>query len=561
MSYLVSARKYRPTKFDNVVGQKHVTTTLKNAIKNNKIGHAYLFCGPRGVGKTTCARIFASTVNENSNSQYNIFELDAASNNGVEHIRNLIEQIKVPPQVGRYKVYIIDEVHMLSDAAFNAFLKTLEEPPKHSIFILATTEKNKLIPTILSRCQIFDFKKISNEDISEYLKLIANHKEINVCNKTLEIIANKADGSLRDALSIFDKISSHFEENWNYNDALRLMSTLDSSFSSELTRSILDNDISNCILQIDRVISEGYNPKEILKNTTSHFRNLILAKDASTFGLINERTDLKNIIKEQSDSISKNKIIDSLVCLDKCSQQLRNSINKRFDVELCVLKLCAMNSDEKKKIIEKSNTKELNPNNQKKTDILKEQEFDNNPIATKDKKDEKNLQAELTENKIIKTDKSIENFQPSVESEIISISEELNQNTKLVEKIETNKKSDDWTEQELLDQWKSFIKTLMSQKKTSAYNVFQRTTPKKNNNVVEIEFYSLSEKFEFEELKSNLLEYLRLRLSNSELEISLIAKIQEGNDVAITKKDKYELLLTKNKKLSKLIDKLELNSI
>ena len=430
MSYLVSARKYRPTKFDNVVGQKHVTTTLKNAIKNNKIGHAYLFCGPRGVGKTTCARIFASTVNENSNSQYNIFELDAASNNGVEHIRNLIEQIKVPPQVGRYKVYIIDEVHMLSDAAFNAFLKTLEEPPKHSIFILATTEKNKLIPTILSRCQIFDFKKISNEDISEYLKLIANHKEINVCNKTLEIIANKADGSLRDALSIFDKISSHFEENWNYKDALRLMSTLDSSFSSELTRSILDNDISNCILQIDRVISEGYNPKEILKNTISHFRNLILAKDASTFGLINERTDLKNIIKEQSDSTSKNKIIDSLVCLDKCSQQLRNSINKRFDVELCVLKLCAINSDQKKKIIEESNTKELNPNDQKKTDILKEQGLDNNQITTKDKKDEKSLQTELTENrinenKIIKTDESIENFQPSVESEIISISEEF----------------------------------------------------------------------------------------------------------------------------------------
>ena len=197
----------------------------------------------------------------------------------------------------------------------------------------------------------------------------------------------------------------------------------------------------------------------------------------------------------------------------------------------------------------------------KKTDELKEQELDNNSIANNDKKNEKSLQTELTENKIIETDKSIENFQPSVESEIISISEELNQNTKSVEKIETNENSHDWTEQELLDQWKSFIKTLMSQKKTSAYNVFQRTTPKKNNNVVEIEFYSLSEKFEFEELKSNLLEYLRLRLSNSELEILLIAKIQEGNDVAITKKDKYELLLTKNKKLSQLIDKLELNSI
>ena len=207
-NYLVSARKYRPIKFEDVVGQKHITTTLHNAILNGKIAHAYLFCGPRGVGKTTCARIFANAVNQEKNTDYNIFELDAASNNGVDHIRQLIEQVKIPPQIGKYKIYIIDEVHMLSDAAFNAFLKTLEEPPKHSIFILATTEKNKLIPTILSRCQIFDFQIINIKDITKHLLKIAHTENIQVSEHTLQLIAEKADGSLRDALSTFVSIIS-----------------------------------------------------------------------------------------------------------------------------------------------------------------------------------------------------------------------------------------------------------------------------------------------------------------------------------------------------------------
>jgi DNA polymerase-3 subunit gamma/tau len=217
--YLVSARKYRPLKFENVIGQEHVTTTLNNAIQKNQIAHAYLFCGPRGVGKTTCARIFAQLINENTHSEYNIFELDGASNNSVDDIRTLIEQVKIPPQIGKYKTYIIDEVHMLSKSAFNAFLKTLEEPPKHSIFILATTEKEKIIPTILSRCQIFDFNRISNQQISAYLLKLSQKEKIQVNEKTIQLIAEKADGSLRDALSIFDRIYTLCNDSWDHSEA------------------------------------------------------------------------------------------------------------------------------------------------------------------------------------------------------------------------------------------------------------------------------------------------------------------------------------------------------
>ena len=232
--YIVSARKYRPQAFSQVVGQEHITKTLENSILNNTVAHAYLFCGPRGVGKTTCARIFAKLVNPESDTEYNIFELDAASNNGVDHIRNLIEKVKIPPQIGQYKVYIIDEVHMLSDAAFNAFLKTLEEPPKHSIFILATTEKNKLIPTILSRCQIFNFQKINISNIITHLSKIASKHEIQVEQKTLQLLAHNADGSLRDALSIFDKIHTYCNKKWPHEEVLKILLTLDSTFSINL---------------------------------------------------------------------------------------------------------------------------------------------------------------------------------------------------------------------------------------------------------------------------------------------------------------------------------------
>ena len=350
-NYLVSARKYRPSKFEEVVGQRHVTKTLNNAIVNNKIAHAYLFCGPRGVGKTTCARIFANAVNKETNTEYNIFELDAASNNGVDHIRQLIEQVKIPPQIGKYKIYIIDEVHMLSDAAFNAFLKTLEEPPKHSIFILATTEKNKLIPTILSRCQIFDFQKITIDDISNHLAKIAKKENIKANFNTLQFIADKSDGSLRDSLSTFDKVHAYCNKEWKHEEVLQILSSLDVSFSLKLTTDIINKNISNCLLTIDDILQKGFDGKEVINVLISHFRNLIIAKDLTTIKLIKEDENIINAIISQSENFSKEQIVLALNCLNECEKDYRNSINKQFLVELCLMQLCGLSEIKKKLLI------------------------------------------------------------------------------------------------------------------------------------------------------------------------------------------------------------------
>lgn len=346
-NFVVSARKYRPLGFAEVVGQGHITTTLKNAIDNNHLAQALLFCGPRGVGKTTCARILARMVNkfddqgnaENSNA-LNIYELDAASNNSVEDIRNLIDQVRYPPQQGTHKVYIIDEVHMLSNQAFNAFLKTLEEPPAYAIFILATTEKHKVIPTILSRCQIFDFNRIEIEDITYQLKKIADKEGIDYEEEALHLIAQKADGALRDALSIFDLIVTFSSGNKvTYQDTIKNLHILDYDYFFKLTDLLSQGNVSQALLTYDEILRNGFDGHNFLIGISEHFRNLMVCKDPETVKLLNVSKNIQEKYLEQSKAISLSFLMSGLNILNLADLNFKSSKNQRLHVELALMKL------------------------------------------------------------------------------------------------------------------------------------------------------------------------------------------------------------------------------
>lgn len=346
-NFVVSARKYRPLGFDEVVGQEHITTTLKNAIDHNHLAQALLFCGPRGVGKTTCARILARMINgfestnalETSNN-FNIYELDAASNNSVEDIRNLIDQVRYPPQQGKYKVYIIDEVHMLSTAAFNAFLKTLEEPPSYAIFILATTEKHKVIPTILSRCQIYDFKRIERSDISTQLAKIAKSENIAADEEALNLIAQKADGALRDALSIFDLIVTFSSGNAiTYKDTIENLHILDYDYFFKATDFIIEENTAGILLLFDEVIKKGFDGHHFLLGIGEHFRNLLVGKDTATIELMEVSENVKAKYVEQAYKTGKGLLLSGLNIVNQSDIHYKASKNQRLHVEIALLKL------------------------------------------------------------------------------------------------------------------------------------------------------------------------------------------------------------------------------
>jgi len=358
-NFIVSARKYRPVTFESVVGQQHVTNTLKNAIKNSQLAQAFLFCGPRGVGKTTCARILAKTINctnlqpngeacgqcdscrafQNGNS-FNVHELDAASNNSVDDIRSLIEQVRIPPQAGRFKVYIIDEVHMLSQAAFNAFLKTLEEPPNYAIFILATTEKHKILPTILSRCQIFDFNRIKVEDMANHLSSIAQKENIDYESDGLHIIAQKADGGLRDALSMFDQIVSFSGGQVTYKSVIDNLNILDYDYYFNVTQSLLSEDTSKTLLLFDEILSKGFDGSHFITGLCGHLRNLLVAKDAATLQLLEVSEGIKQRYLQQSQQSTPSFLLSAINIANQCDLNYRLSKNQRLQVELALLKIC-----------------------------------------------------------------------------------------------------------------------------------------------------------------------------------------------------------------------------
>ena len=360
-NYIVSARKYRPATFDTVVGQRALTTTLKNAIATNKLAHAYLFCGPRGVGKTTCARIFAKTINclhptadgeacnecesckaFNEQRSYNIHELDAASNNSVDDIRSLIEQVRIPPQIGKYKVYIIDEVHMLSSQAFNAFLKTLEEPPHHAIFILATTEKHKILPTILSRCQIYDFNRISVADTIDHLQYVAQKENIPVEPEALTVIAQKADGGMRDALSIFDQVTSFSNGNITYKSVISNLNVLDYEYYFKLTEYFLTNKVSESMLLLNEILKKGFDGNHFITGLAEHFRDLLVSRDAATIQLLEVGASIRDRYQAQAQTCSPQFLYKAMKLCNDCDLNYRQSKNKRLLVELTLIQLCQL---------------------------------------------------------------------------------------------------------------------------------------------------------------------------------------------------------------------------
>ena len=359
--FVVSARKYRPQSFRDVVGQRAITNTLLNAIENNHLAQALLFTGPRGVGKTTCARILAKKINEQSgvtddnDFAFNVFELDAASNNSVDDIRKLIEQVRIPPQVGNYKVYIIDEVHMLSTAAFNAFLKTLEEPPKHAIFILATTEKHKIIPTILSRCQIFDFKRITISDIREYLKYIAEQQGIEAEDEALQIIAQKADGAMRDALSIFDRVVSFSGDKITRQATSEILNVLDYEVYFKVTDLILDNKLPDLLLELNTVIAQGFDGNHFIAGLASHFRDLMVCKNKATISLMEVGEETRKKYTEQSERATVPFLMEAIRIANDCDLSYRNSKNQRLLVEIALMQLASLTYEgDKKKMMDAS---------------------------------------------------------------------------------------------------------------------------------------------------------------------------------------------------------------
>lgn len=366
-NFIVSARKYRPASFDTVVGQLSITSTLRNAIMNHQLAQAYLFCGPRGVGKTTCARIFAKTINcmnlkpdaepcnecesckaFNAGRSLNIHELDAASNNSVDDIRGLVDQVRILPQVGKYSVYIIDEVHMLSTSAFNAFLKTLEEPPAHAIFILATTEKHKILPTILSRCQIYDFNRMKVGDTVNHLKYIANKEGVHAEDEALDIIAQKADGAMRDALSIFDQVVSFCGKDLTYDKVIQNLNVLDYDYYFKITDLSYNGKVPDVLLLFNEIMEKGFDAGNLVSGLGKHFRDVLVAKDAATVQLLEVSASIRDRYLQQAAACSVDFIYEALKIVEQCEMQYKVRMEKRLCVELMFIRLCQINELKKK---------------------------------------------------------------------------------------------------------------------------------------------------------------------------------------------------------------------
>ena len=534
--YIVSARKYRPKTFDEVAGQEAITSTLVNAITNNQLVQALLFTGPRGVGKTSCARILAKMINssidnDNQDFAYNIFELDAASNNSVDDIRNLTEQVRIPPQLGKYKVYIIDEVHMLSASAFNAFLKTLEEPPKHCIFILATTEKHKIIPTILSRCQIYDFKRITNKDIVDYLIKICNKEKVKFESEALDIIANKADGAMRDALSIFDRILSYNNKEITVKDVSINLNVLDQEIYSNTIDLILENKIPELLLLIDSVISKGFEGINYISGLSTYCRNLLISKDEKTILLLDYSDNSKQKIITQAKKISPSIIINCLELLNKCEISYRSSINQRLLIELTIMQLGSLTlSDQKKKSSFKIIPFEYFKNTTHITPISV-------PIKVKVEKPKLDIKTSGNSGLSLKSIKTIKNH-------------EFKSNESIVHPEKLPK--DEFTEEDLVLSWNKYSEKIENLGKYNLASILRIDKPKLEDYNICLELPNTTNKIELESNQHDLLKYIRKDLNNYDIKLKVTINEKIEKKFTYTPKEKYELLKSKNTLIEKL---------
>lgn len=563
--FIVSALKYRPQTFEDVVGQSAITNTLKNAIDQNHLAQALLFTGPRGVGKTTCARILAKMINSKGAEQkdedfaFNIFELDAASNNSVDDIRSLTDQVRIPPQVGDYKVYIIDEVHMLTASAFNAFLKTLEEPPKHCIFILATTEKHKIIPTILSRCQIFDFKRINVTDAKNYLKGIAKEQGITAEDDALHIIAQKADGAMRDALSIFDRVVSFSGKNLTRKAVTENLNVLDYDTFFEATNLILSNSIPDLLLHFNHTLSKGFDGHHFITGLASHFRDLLVCKTPQTIELLEVGDDTKATYKTQSESTSQAFLIQAIELANDCDLNYKTSKNQRLLVELCLMQLASITFDgEKKKpsgfIIPASFFRTKNIPEVKITrpvTVTAEEPSKETPTKTEKVEDPKAtyLKKELP-TPIIKSTQ-----RPTSGLSLSSIRKKKEHQIKLMEVTvaEEDLPNDPFTLETLIKFWNIFVTKLEADGKYNLAAILQIDTPKLiNENTIRLEFPNTTNKIEVERQQFELLQYLRKAVNNFSLSLDIVVNETLEKKYAYTPEDKYKKLVEKNKNIELL---------
>jgi DNA polymerase-3 subunit gamma/tau len=606
--YIVSARKYRPSTFKSVVGQKALTTTLKNAIQNGKLAHAYLFCGPRGVGKTSCARIFAKTINclnlttggeacnecescrsFNEQRSLNIHELDAASNNSVDDIRSLTEQVRIPPQLGKYKVYIIDEVHMLSTQAFNAFLKTLEEPPHHAIFVLATTEKQKILPTILSRCQIYDFTRITIEDIVEHLQYVASCENITVEPEALNIIAQKADGGMRDALSIFDQVMSFTGGNITYKAIIDNLNVLDYEYYFRITEAILNEDVRPGMLILNEILGKGFDGQNIITGLASHFRDLLVCKDEATLILFEVGASIRERYRETAARCSDKFLFKAIELANQCDLNYRNSRNKQLLLELTLIQLCQLmanpaEEDDKKKTLIKPIAASQQQTTVQSTSTTGAQQTitapHTSPTDTQQVVEQivsygsntspenpqlpENLKSATPQVSYysrpmkhvpeIKT-KQKETYKiPTLRStslkDLVEEKEKILQTTSTTTDIPDAKNN--FSQEELVRYWLKYAESLTIEKIHLKNTLINCKPALKENFTFEVSVYNPSQKDEISDNSAEILCYLRSNLNNSHIKMDIRIVEKDETEMIYTSTEKYNYLIKKNPNLEKL---------